>query len=204
MFQKKTSPSRICRFGCPKAESPHHIFAECDRFTDMRENELVSLYLTVKRRLDDATVEPHHQTLILEMAKSIFSDSDRFWPLSSTVFFLGQNLKLIPYSHTCLSQALSTEPDWSTTYHLICTYPLSVLPQEYPVISRRKWPKDMLLASSSLLAYSLSFYPLLFSYSLSSLFIYSLLSLISSPHLFLLSLPTLLFSISNTYSSFAY
>ena len=96
MFQKNAILSRACRFGCPDNENPHHIFAVCGRFSELRSKELLSLSLSIKRRLDDAEVELPHQSSIMELAKFLFSDSDSLWPLHSTAFFLGQVPKVEP------------------------------------------------------------------------------------------------------------
>lgn len=96
MHQKNALLSRKCRFGCPDTESPHHIFVICHRYSELRSNELASLITCVTSRLDDAAIEPLDQTLILDTAKFIFSDSDSVWPLQSTVFFLGQIPKIEP------------------------------------------------------------------------------------------------------------
>jgi hypothetical protein len=96
MYQKKASSSSICRFGCASTENPHHIFSTCVRFSDLRNNELASINTSIKRRLDEADISLPDQTLILELAKSLFSDSDTVWPLNSTAFFLGQIPKIGP------------------------------------------------------------------------------------------------------------
>ena len=98
MHQKNATSvsSQACRFGCLATESPHHIFAICGRFSELRNKELASLSLSVKGRLDDAAIGPPHQSSILQLAKFIFSDSDLVWPLHSTVFFLGQIPKVEP------------------------------------------------------------------------------------------------------------
>jgi hypothetical protein len=96
MFQKKAALSRVCRFGCPDSETPHHVFAVCQRFSEWRIKELASLTIAIKKRLDDADIERPHQLPILHLAKFIFTDSDTVWPLHSTVFFLGQIPKIEP------------------------------------------------------------------------------------------------------------
>jgi hypothetical protein len=96
MFNKKASISSLCRFGCPHTETPHHIFVVCPRFSELRNNELSSLEVLIKRRLDDADIDTPHQTPIIQLAKSIFSDSNSIWPLHSTAFFLGQIPKVEP------------------------------------------------------------------------------------------------------------
>ena len=98
MHQKNSSSisSRACRFGCLDTENPHHIFAICGRFSQLRDKELASLSLSIKKRLDDAAIDPPHQSSILQLAKFIFSDSELIWPLHSTVFFLGQIPKVEP------------------------------------------------------------------------------------------------------------
>jgi hypothetical protein len=96
MYQKNSISSRVCRFGCPDTENPHHIFAICGRFSELRNKELASLCSTVKKRLDDADIDPPHQSAVIQLAKFIFSDSDLVWPLHSTVYFLGQIPKVEP------------------------------------------------------------------------------------------------------------
>lgn len=90
MFQKKSSLSSSCRFGCPDTEGPHHIFVVCDHFADFRSKERATLMTGITKRLDDAEISHAFQAPILEAAKFLFSDSDTVWPLRSTAFFLGQ------------------------------------------------------------------------------------------------------------------
>ena len=96
MCQKKTLLSRDCRFGCLDTESPHHIFVQCPRFSELRDKELQSLISTVEKRLLEAKLSPADQAQLLESAKSLFSDSENVWPLDSAVFFLGQIPKIDP------------------------------------------------------------------------------------------------------------
>jgi hypothetical protein len=96
MFQKKATLSRVCRFGCPDTETPHHVFAVCDRFSELRSNELDALISSIQKRLVGAAIDPPDQLPFLDLAKSIFSDSDTLWPLHSTVFYLGQIPKIGP------------------------------------------------------------------------------------------------------------
>jgi hypothetical protein len=94
MFQKKSSLSRSCRFGCSDTESPHHIFVKCDRYSELRSKELASLMTGIEKRLSEAEICPIYQEPITNTAKSIFSDSDVVWPLRSASFFLGQIPKI--------------------------------------------------------------------------------------------------------------
>jgi hypothetical protein len=94
MFQKKSSLSRSCRFGCPDTESPHHIFVVCDRYSELRSKELTTLVNGIGKKLCDAELSPADQLPIIDTAKSIFSDSDTVWPLRSAYFFLGQIPKI--------------------------------------------------------------------------------------------------------------
>jgi hypothetical protein len=96
MCQKKALTSPTCRFGCPENENAHHIFAVCQRYSDMRSKELSSMTTSLTKRLDEAALDKTDQTPILETAKSLFSDSDTVWPLHSTKFFLGQIPKIEP------------------------------------------------------------------------------------------------------------
>jgi len=96
MCQKKALTCRTCRFGCSDTENPHHIFVICGRYSEMRSKELGSLITSIKRRLDDAEVDLHDQTCIMDTAKYIFSDSKDVWPLQSSMYFLGQIPKVEP------------------------------------------------------------------------------------------------------------
>ena len=95
MFQKKTSTSRMCRFGCDDIESPHHIFVSCDRFSNLRSNELTAIHTSIKNRLDAADICSHNQKPLLDLAKLIFTNSD-LWPLHSTYYYIGQIPKIGP------------------------------------------------------------------------------------------------------------
>ena len=90
LCQKGASTSRICRFGCQDIENPHHIFVVCARFAEMRIKQLDSLITSIKKRLDDAGLDPGDQTRLLHTVKFLFSDSSIVWPLQSSVYFLGQ------------------------------------------------------------------------------------------------------------------
>ena len=96
MCQKKALVSQNCRFGCPDTESPHHIFVDCPRYSELRAKELDSLITCVEKRLHEAKLPPEDQALLLQSAKSMFSDSQTFWPLDSATFFLGQIPKVDP------------------------------------------------------------------------------------------------------------
>ena len=96
MFQKKTTPSQNCRFGCPDTESPHHVFVECPRYSELRSKEIVSLVLSIEKRMLEAKLVPDDQALLLQLARSLFSDSETVWPLVSATFFLGQIPKINP------------------------------------------------------------------------------------------------------------
>ena len=100
MFQKKATLSRLCRFGCPETETPHHVFAICDHFSDFRSNELMSLNTSIKNRLDAGGLTAVDQAPILNIAKSLFSDSASSWPLHSTFYYVGQIPKIGPLLHS--------------------------------------------------------------------------------------------------------
>ena len=97
MYKKNSTASSICRFSCPDTETPHHIFVVCDRFSHLRQNELTSLTSSLTNRMIDANVDTADQTQLLFLANSLFSDSDIFWPLYSSAFFLGQIPKIEPH-----------------------------------------------------------------------------------------------------------
>ena len=62
----------------------------------MQSKELESLVTSIKKKLDDAGVDLHDQTHIMDTAKYIFSDSKNVWPLQSSMYFLGQIPKVEP------------------------------------------------------------------------------------------------------------
>ena len=96
LCQKKALTSRICCFGCPVTEDPHHIFAICPRYSELRNKELSTLTSSLRTRLDDVSLIPSDQLPILQVAKYLFSDSNTVWPLHSTTFYLGQIPKIEP------------------------------------------------------------------------------------------------------------
>ena len=96
LHQKGALASRICRFGCPDTETPHHIFVVCDCFAVMCNNHLESLTSSIKMRLDDAGLEPCDQAPLMRTVKSLFSDSSIVWPLQSSFYYLGQIPKIQP------------------------------------------------------------------------------------------------------------
>jgi hypothetical protein len=52
--------------------------------------------MSIKKKLDDAAVDPHDQKHIMDTAKCMFSDSKKVWPLQSSMYFLGQIPKVEP------------------------------------------------------------------------------------------------------------
>jgi hypothetical protein len=88
----------------------------------MRSKELESLVTSIKKKLDDAEVDPHDQTRIMDTVKYIFSDSKNVWPLQSSMYFLGQIPKVKPLlpplsmtSHVDRSRLIH---NWATNMHL--------------------------------------------------------------------------------------
>jgi len=96
MCQKKALTCQTCRFGCSDTENPHHIFVACGQYLEMQSKELEWLVTSIKNKWDDAQVDPHDQTRIMNTAKFIFPDSKNVWPLQSSMYFLGQIPKLEP------------------------------------------------------------------------------------------------------------
>jgi hypothetical protein len=96
MCQKKVLLSHDCRFGCPDTETPHHVFVDCPRYSELRNKERDSLALSVEKRLCEAKLDPTEHALLLQSAKSLFSDSENVWPLDSAAFYLGQIPKIDP------------------------------------------------------------------------------------------------------------
>jgi hypothetical protein len=94
LCQKGASASRICCFGCQDTENPHHIFVNCGRFKEMRSKQVDSLITSITRRLDDAGLDTLDLTRLMHSVKFLFSDSSIVWPLQSSVYFLGQILKV--------------------------------------------------------------------------------------------------------------
>jgi hypothetical protein len=119
MYQKKALLSRLCRFGCPDNENPHHIFVDCDRFSELRSNERVALSSSVKNRLDIASICLSDQAPVLALAESIFINSNLFWPLHSTYFYLGQIPKVSP--HLLPSPSLDNSVTRSRLVHNIAS-----------------------------------------------------------------------------------
>ena len=96
LFQKKATTSQLCRFGCPATENPHHIFVDCQRYSEMRADALSTLTSTAQKKVDEAGIEPHLQTPLLDSVKSLFSDSMEVWPLGSSMYYLGNIPKIEP------------------------------------------------------------------------------------------------------------
>jgi hypothetical protein len=67
--------SNYCRFGCGEVEDEHHIFVSCKRYKEWRSQSASYVYEKTKRKLDEAKLEDADSTLILEAAKSLFSDN---------------------------------------------------------------------------------------------------------------------------------
>jgi hypothetical protein len=84
----------------------------------MQSKELESLVTSIKKKLDDAKVDLHDQTHIMDTAKFIFSDSKNVWLLQSSMYFLGQ----IPKLETLLPPLSMISPiDHSRLIHNLAT-----------------------------------------------------------------------------------
>jgi hypothetical protein len=62
----------------------------------MQSKELELLVMSIKKKLDEAEIDPLDQTCIMDTVKHIFSDSKDIWPLHSSMYFLDQIPKLEP------------------------------------------------------------------------------------------------------------
>jgi hypothetical protein len=116
MFQKKAATSLLCRFGCPATENPHHIFVDCERYSELRTSALTAVMSSVQKRLVEAEVDPCHQNSVMNTVKYIFSDSKDVWPLQSSAYFLGQIPKIEPLLS---SRAMTSSVDRSRLIHII-------------------------------------------------------------------------------------
>jgi Reverse transcriptase (RNA-dependent DNA polymerase) len=116
MFQKKAAISQLCRFGCPATENPHHIFVDCEHYSELRTSALTAVMSSVQKRLVEAEVDICHQNSVMNTVKYIFSDSKDVWPLQSSAFFLGQIPKIEPLLSPC---AMTSSVDRSRLIHII-------------------------------------------------------------------------------------
>jgi hypothetical protein len=116
---KLTTPD--CRMGCSAIEDMHHIFVDCQRYTDWRAKASCDILTRTKAKLAEKGIEEADCVDRLLTAKSLFSDSP-VWPLQYSAYYLGhipridtlvpRNNELTNISHSRLIHHFAS--DWHT------------------------------------------------------------------------------------------
>jgi hypothetical protein len=68
----------------------HHIFVDCPRFVEWREEAANELLVRTTAKLVEAGIPDEDQQWILHAAKSLFADDTETWPLKISQYYLGQ------------------------------------------------------------------------------------------------------------------
>ena len=92
--QKRMRVSNLCRFGCIAVEDIHHIFSNCITFKILREEAAKEAELATSKLLEKSINETDMSRRIMEIAKYLFSDSEQYWPLARSQYYLGHTPKI--------------------------------------------------------------------------------------------------------------
>ncbi|KAI1786591.1 hypothetical protein LXA43DRAFT_848408, partial [Ganoderma leucocontextum] len=77
-----------CHFGCDTLETAHHLFVQCPRFADLRDNARSTVTQDTSSLLD-ATETTLPRDAILRMASGLFVDDPDVWPQYYSHYFCG-------------------------------------------------------------------------------------------------------------------
>jgi hypothetical protein len=78
-----------CRLGCNATESPRHLFIDCQKYQEWRNESLRELLTRTELKLDTFEVIGETKENLMNTAKSLFTDSP-VWPLHFSLYYLGQ------------------------------------------------------------------------------------------------------------------
>ncbi len=88
LFQRKRIHSDYCRLGCRQLGDTRHLFVECPHYEGWKRQEAETLATQTGKILQLHNLPDQLTEAIVNIAKSLFQDSD-CWPLSRTTYFLG-------------------------------------------------------------------------------------------------------------------
>lgn len=92
MFNRGYTESNKCRFKCNEAETPHHLFAKCEKYDRWRNEAGEKLERVLREKLDKAPDKGNLEGF-WGKAKFYFKDND-YWPLHITQYYLGHVPKI--------------------------------------------------------------------------------------------------------------
>ena len=83
-----------CRLGCNAIEDTHHIFVLCKSFEKLGADVCWEVVEKTKWKIDTAGLEEAQFMSLLTIAKSLFFDCSKPWPLHHSFYYLGHIPKL--------------------------------------------------------------------------------------------------------------
>jgi len=90
-----------CRLGCDATESPRHLFINCQKYQEWRDEASREALMKTELKTDTIGISGDAKRNLTEAAKSLFTDS-MIWPLNFSLYYLGQ----IPNLDKCLPENL--------------------------------------------------------------------------------------------------
>ena len=123
LYKRKKINDDKCRLGCEAIETSHHLFVDCQCYTEWREGATEEIAKKTKLKLDTMEIEGDTRERLSEAAKSLFTDDPKVWPLHQSMYYLGQLPKLDNFisNNSKISSILKRRlkshiaSDWHTT-----------------------------------------------------------------------------------------
>lgn len=78
-----------CRLGCDATESPRHLFVNCPKYQEWRDESLKEVLAKTQLKISTFEIVGETKENIIAAAKSLFTDST-IWPLHFSLYYLGQ------------------------------------------------------------------------------------------------------------------
>ncbi|KAJ7708993.1 hypothetical protein B0H17DRAFT_916723 [Mycena rosella] len=89
LYSRGKAHNPRCRMGCNAIEDQHHIFVECEQYTEWRSKAAVDVHRRTESKLKEKGYEETDAVDLLSTAKFLFSDKPHIWPLQYCTYFLG-------------------------------------------------------------------------------------------------------------------
>ena len=90
-----------CRLGCNATESLQHLFINCQKYQEWRDEASREALMKTELKTDTIRISRDTKRNLTEAAKSLFTDK-MIWPLNFSLYYLGQ----IPNLDKCLPENL--------------------------------------------------------------------------------------------------
>ena len=91
LFLRGMAPSFRCRFGCYCAETPHHLFIKCPRFTEYRQSTLCDIH-RVTSGLVESIPSVQREMVLSAISTLLVDDNSHFtWPLGHNTWYYGHS-----------------------------------------------------------------------------------------------------------------